>query len=253
METPDSKGSGAEEDLQLTPQEERLLRRFFRRHALPYIAGIGAVAVLCLAFAFVRGDGQAPPAPLPEPGEDAVALGELRADLDRALADLAAVRTREREQAGEAARGASALEQRLAAVFQRIEKVEARSDATQQRVDEVLAQGSPAALPDALDAAASSSAAAAPDQLLGILQRLHNIEKHQDSKESKRAAAQRDMLQRLYALELREDQEESLREAAEKSNRERLEGAEARLFEIEKVLAARPGDASQPPAAADPR
>jgi hypothetical protein len=166
-----------EQDLQLTPQEERLLRRFFRRHALPYIAGSAAAVVFCLAFAFLPGDGQTPPAPLPEPGADAAAIGELRADLDRALADLATERTRAREQAGDATRSASALEQRLAAVFQRIEQVESRADATQHRVDEVLAQGSPPALPAAPDGAATSAAAAAPDQLLHILQRLYDLEK----------------------------------------------------------------------------
>ena len=169
METPDSEGSGVQEDLQLTPQEERLLRSFFRRHALPYVVGAGAVVVLCLAFAFLRGDDRAPPAPLPEPGADAVAVGELRADLDRALADLAALGTRARERAGEAGLTAKALDQRLAAVFQRVEEVEDRAD------------------------------------------------------------------------------------AAEASKLERLDGVEARLSEIEKVLAARRGDASQPPAAADPR
>jgi hypothetical protein len=152
METSDAEGSGVEEELQLTPQEERLLRRFFRRHALPYVVGAGAVAVLCLGFAFLRGDGRASSAAPPATGGSAVVLGELRADLDRALADLAAVRTRAQQQAGEAARSASALEQRLAAVFQRIEKVEGRADAMQKRVADALAQGPRAASQPPADA-----------------------------------------------------------------------------------------------------
>jgi hypothetical protein len=253
METSEAEGSGVEEELQLTPQEDRLLRRFFRRQALPYIAGTGAVAVLCLAFAFLRGDGRAPPAVPPATGGSTAALGELRADLDRAIADLAAVRTRAQQQAGEAARSASALEQRLAAVFQRIEKVEGRADAMQERVADALAQGPPAASPPASDGAAASAAAAASDPLLQVLQRLSDLEGRQEREESNAAAARKDVRDRLYSLELHRDQQESRREAAEQSNLERLDGVETRLFEIEKVLAARPGDAPQPPADADPR
>jgi hypothetical protein len=253
METSEAEGSGVEEELQLTPQEERLLRSFFRRQALPYITGIGVAGVLCLAFAFLRGDGRAPPAAAPEPGGSAVALGELRSDLDRALADLAAVRTRAQQQAGEAAQSASALEQRLAAVFQRIEKVEGRADAMQKRVTAALAQGPRAASPLASDGADPSAAAAASDQLLQVLQRLSDLEQSQEREESNAAAARKDVRDRLYSLEAHRDRQESRREAAEQSNLERLDGVETRLFEIEKVLAARPGDAPQPPAHADPR
>ncbi len=154
METPGG------EALSLTPQEEQLLRRFFRRQALPYAVGLGAAVLLCGALALARGS------PAEAPGDPSELLG-LRTGLDRAVASLATARSRlqhlERS-AEQTASSAEALHRRLDSALQRVDVLENGADETQKRVMDSVARLS-----------AKPAAAASPD-VDAMRERLDSVE-----------------------------------------------------------------------------
>ncbi|MDH3211414.1 MAG: hypothetical protein OEM05_02915 [Myxococcales bacterium] len=145
METPGG------EALELTPQEQQLLRRFFRRHTLPYVVGLGAAGLLCAALALARGG------PAHEAGNDPGLL-RLRTELDAVRMDLETARGRLQRMeraAEETARSAEALHRRFDSALQRVDVLESGADETQKRVMDSVARlaAKPAAAPSAdLDA-----------------------------------------------------------------------------------------------------
>jgi hypothetical protein len=154
METP------GEEALSLTPQEEQLLRGFFRRHALPYAVGLGAATLLCFALALVRGG------PAEAPDVAAELLG-LRAELDAALESLtiASARLQHLERSAEqTASSAGALHRRLDSALQRVDVLENGADETQKQVMDSVARLS-----------AKPAAAASPD-VDAMRERLDSVE-----------------------------------------------------------------------------
>ena len=154
METP------GEEALSLTPQEEQLLRRFFRRHALPYAVGLGAAILLWGALVLARSG------PADAPG-DAPELSGLRTELDRAVKSLTAASSRLQQlerSAEQTANSAEALHRRLDSALQRVDVLENGADETQKRVMDSVARLS-----------AKPAAAASPD-VDAMRERLDSIE-----------------------------------------------------------------------------
>ena len=154
METPGG------EALSLTPQEEQLLRRFFRRQVRVYGAGLGAAALLLGALALARGG------PAETPGDHAELLG-LRTEVERSAETLSTSRSRlqrlERS-AEQAANSAEALHRRLDSALQRVDVLENGADETQKRVMDSVARLS-----------AKPAAAASPD-VDGMRERLDSVE-----------------------------------------------------------------------------
>ena len=154
METPGG------EALSLTPQEEQLLRRFFRRRALPYAVGLGVAVLFCGALALARSG------PADAPG-DALELSGLRTELDRAVENLeiASSRLQHLERSAEqTSNSAAALHRRLDSALQRVDVLENGADETQRRVMDSVARLS-----------AKPAAAASPD-VDAMRERLDSVE-----------------------------------------------------------------------------
>ena len=150
METPGG------ESLSLTPQEEQLLRRFFRRRALPYAVGLGVAVLLCGALALARSG----PADAPE-------LSGLRTELDRAVENLEIASSRLqhlKRSAEQTSNSAAALHRRLDSALQRVDVLENGADETQRRVMDSVARLS-----------AKPAAAASPD-VDAMRERLDSVE-----------------------------------------------------------------------------
>jgi phosphoglycolate phosphatase-like HAD superfamily hydrolase len=99
-------------EIQVTPEEARFLRRFFRRQTLPWMVGLGAVAVAAARFAVPPTD----PEIERRLGESVAAIEALRAENAALLTRLEAVGQR---MPAELERWLAAAEKRLAAVERR--------------------------------------------------------------------------------------------------------------------------------------
>lgn len=102
----------AQAEMQVTPEEARFLRRFFRRQAMPWIAGLGIVAIAAARWAVPAAD--------PEIGRK---LAETQAMLEAVRAENAELRT-ELEAVGQKIQ--AAVERRITAAEGRIAAVEKR-------------------------------------------------------------------------------------------------------------------------------
>jgi len=98
--------------MQVTPEEARFLRRFFRRQALPWLVGIGVVAVATARWTV----------PAADPGLE-LSLAETQAVVEAVRAENAALRT-ELDAVGQ--RIQAAVDRRLGAAEGRIAAVEKR-------------------------------------------------------------------------------------------------------------------------------
>ena len=119
----------AQAEMQVTPEEARFLRRFFRRQALPWVVGIGVVAIAAARWAV----------PAADPGIE-LRLAETQAMLEAVRAENAAVRT-ELDAVGQ--RIQAAVDRRIVAAEGRIAAIEKRPAARSgdaSRVTERLAR-----------------------------------------------------------------------------------------------------------------
>ncbi len=195
-------------EIEVSADEERFLRRFVRRELLPWLAGVAALAALALGAALHAPIGAlADSAPGSErawsetTGLDSAALAELRAENARLRADLGALEPRLRE----------LFESRLA----RLEgSVAARTTSVSR---ETAGDTAPKPLGD-------------PS---AIRERLYNLEMRQDRKEQERAALQQDVLARLYELERVSQAEASARLENLQSGEQRVEKLELRVGQLE--------------------
>ncbi len=162
METP------GEESLSLTPQEEQLLRRFFRRQALPYAAVLAMAVLLCGVLVLARVGPAGGPGDPPEPPG-------LRTDLDLTMESLATasrgLQHLERS-AEQAANSAEALHRRLDSTLQRVDVLENGADETQKRVMDSIAR-----LSSKPSAAVSPDADAMRERLDSVETRLFYLER----------------------------------------------------------------------------
>jgi hypothetical protein len=161
----DARETPGGEALELTPAERRVLRRFFRRHALPYLAG---AALLCGAVLLARGD------PAPAAGGDP-ALLRVQAALEQTGEELAAARERLQRMelsAEQNARSAEALHRRLDAALQRVDLLESDSQEAQKRVMDSVAR-----LANRSSPAASADVGALVERLDSVETRLFYLER----------------------------------------------------------------------------
>jgi TolA-binding protein len=150
------------DSLEVSKEEERYLRRAFRRFALPYV---GVLAVLVAAWGGMTGFGLGP---AHDPGESTEvqgliaesaslrqAIGALRADLDAAAARaeegvtrVSSLEKRVEKLAGATeAVGASKLRKRLEEAHQRINALDARIEAVKAVAVKAAAPAAPRAEP----------------------------------------------------------------------------------------------------------
>jgi len=186
--------------IEVSPEEERFLRRFVRRETLPWLAGVSALAALALGAALHQplapnATSSLAPAPgaLPavsDPDEGPlVALREenerLRADLGTLAREVAELKSVARAGAvGGANVDVHELELRVREVFEtRVARLES----------------SLAALPASADA--GDGAPVQDADLVAIRDRVFNLEMRQDRKDQERAALQQELLARLDELE----------------------------------------------------
>jgi chromosome segregation ATPase len=233
------------QDLELTPQEVRILRNFFRRHALPYVAGFGAVAVACLALALLRGSpSPAPPEAAAESarqGAEMAEIAEARAEIERLLAELAEARGRAEAGAAEAGQE---LSRRSAAAADAVAALEKRLEPLAGRVAHLESRGDDPAQTDGVETRAG---AAADSGALG--QRLLQLEQRMDRADVSLEGLGQDLLERMDDLEETRGSEDRARNETQQSIMSRLYNLEGRIFALEKVQAA--ADSSSPPAAPD--
>jgi hypothetical protein len=102
-------------EMQVTREEARFLRRFFRRQALPWMLALGAVAIVAARWAV----------PAADPGLE-LRVAESQAVMEAIRAENAALRT-ELDSVGQRIQGA--VERRLGAAEGRIAAVEKRPSA----------------------------------------------------------------------------------------------------------------------------
>ena len=102
----------AQAEMQVTPEEARFLRRFFRRQALPWLLGLGIAAIAAARWAV----------PAADPGL-AHELAQTRALIETVRAENATLRT-QLDAAGQRLQGA--VDRRIAAAESRLAEVEKR-------------------------------------------------------------------------------------------------------------------------------
>jgi hypothetical protein len=124
-------------EMQVTPEEARFLRRFFRRQALPWMLGLAVAAIAAARWAV----------PAADPGIER-RLAESTAAIEALRAENAALRTHV-EALGQ--RVQPAVDRRLAAAESRIAAIEKRPTASASGVAERVAR-----LEDRLEAATST-------------------------------------------------------------------------------------------------
>jgi chromosome segregation ATPase len=186
----------------LSPEEDRFMRRFVRRHALLGPVGAVAVAALGLGLAALSGGaGRAPETALAEAPGDVAALR-------RELAELAA----RLESASGTGAAADAQREQLAALERRIEAVAAELSGLRRRWETTAAVNP-----------------GAPPELASMLERLYNLEARADETEAARSSTQRDLLDRVHTLEARQGEREQQDLSAGDGIRERLLAVEAAL------------------------
>jgi hypothetical protein len=191
---------------QITPEEDRFLRAFFRRQAGRYLVGLGALAVAGVGLAL-----RTAPEAAPHPAEQA-ALTVLRAEnekLESRLVELAG-RVERLAAAPDPAEPMGALEEQVAGALRRLDRVEGRLQK--------------------LPAAPSGELADAN----AILERLYDLESRQKRAEKGRETFEKGVLSRLYAVENGRDSVAQASTATQQSILGRLEVLEQRADVLER-------------------
>jgi hypothetical protein len=211
------------EDFALTPAEEAFFRRFFQRLVLRYMAFACIVASLLILGGFLllgafeptepRVEEVEPVSPLPSEPQPPV---DIRAELERVAAELAAQQSRRGNQkAKDVLRRAEQLAKELEAAIQRLTALEAKVEISPP-------PAAPAAQP-----------ASVPSDLGGVRERLYNLESRQDRLESAQTHDTRGLLDRVGNLERFRHELEPRRDEAEARILDRLYAIEERLSNLE--------------------
>ena len=163
-------------EIEVTPEEERFLRRFFRRQALPYVALLGVMLITTVIW---TGD---------DDGEEreariAAAVAQIRAENQQFARQLAVV-SEQVAHAGNTDSGANELERRVEDARRNVRMIEARVTASlERRLDsletQLAARDSRAVLPGASVAAGSPPLDAAAWDVSSLLNRLVALEMSQ--------------------------------------------------------------------------
>ena len=170
-------------EIEVSPEELRFLRGFFRRHSLPYIVltAVLALGVVWWSDSAVEGDAD-------QTAEDRAATEDLRAENQQLRAALSQLSGRVDTVLSDANGGAGTLTQRIEDANRSVRSIESRVTAALERrlaeVDRRLydlesrgdANTSPAKLSDADDPSAWDASA--------ILERLYDLEMRQNRVEA---------------------------------------------------------------------
>ena len=218
--------------LEVAPEEWALLRRAFRRLALPYLGG--AVALVA-AFFWLAPSGPAPLGASPEPAglealtaevaalrEELATLGSSQAGLARAVGANGS-RLEEIEARGAGSNVATASSGAA------VKSLEKRAAATARRLDQLEAR--PQLGGSVANASADSGEA---------LERLQNVERRQKVEEESLRRFKKELLDRVYGIEASRDQRVADRTALERSLLNRLANVEHRVDSVESSSDAAP-------------
>jgi small-conductance mechanosensitive channel len=191
-------------EIEVTPEEERFLKRFFRRQLLPYIA---VLLVIWVTSAWWPSGGEEAGA---LEARTSAALAQLRTENQRLRVALEALSERMDAGLSEQDHGANELERRVEDAKRSVRMIEERViAATERRLDALesqLATGAPA--PARATPAGPPPEAAAWDVSA--------------------------ILDRLYALEVRQDREAATWETAQRSRAAQLAQLAARIARLER-------------------
>ncbi len=163
-------------EIEVTPEEERFLRRFFRRQALPYVALLGVMLITAVIWTDDDGGGE-------REARIAAAVAQIRAENQQFARQLAVV-TEQVDHAGNTDSGANELERRVEDARRNVRMIEARVTASlERRLDsletQLAARDSLAALPGASVAVGSPPLDAAAWDVSSLLNRLVALEMSQ--------------------------------------------------------------------------
>jgi small-conductance mechanosensitive channel len=203
-------------EMEVTPEEERFLKRFFRRQLLPYFAVLLVISVTSAWWPSEEEEAGALEA------RTSAALAQLRTENQRLKAALEALS--ERMDTGLSAQdhGANELERRVEDAKRSVRMIEARViAATERRLDTLesqLATGAPS--PSRAAPAGPPPEAAAWDVSA--------------------------ILDRLYALEVRQEREATIRETDQRSRAAQLSQLVARIARLERDQTALPASPAAP-------
>jgi len=178
---------GAQQEFRITPEEDRFLRGFVRRHAGRYVLIAGALVAAALWAGQGGGSGAGA-----VPEQWRADLDELRAAHESLRAELAAARAESRRLGAElegvvarvssadaAARRGGDLEERVATALRRLDRVESR-----------VGEGAGGAAPGSWE-------------LGSVLERIEAVETRQERDVRERETFEKSVLNRLYAVEVR--------------------------------------------------
>jgi len=115
------------EEIQLSDAEKRLLRRVFHRHALPYIAALGIIALIAISGRSEeapKSETEEQVAEAPAPSVDVEALLATQGRAEEWIAELQASTEKHKAELGAAQRKIAELEKRLGSTARKLAKVE---------------------------------------------------------------------------------------------------------------------------------
>ncbi|MFQ5426929.1 MAG: hypothetical protein ACE5EV_07600 [Gaiellales bacterium] len=230
MAQPDleSENSNAEE-LQLTPQEERFLRRFIRRYSLGRAAAmvVTTAALVALGLGLVQILRTDPTPSTTASGPSYSVIKTLRSDvqdLRREIDDLEIPASTSETEVPDLA---SKLAGRIDSLARELELFQARLDS----------RPAPRPAPPVMGSTA---------EIAAIVERVYNLELRQGQEEETRVAVQRSVLDRLESLESRQERVEQQGVSFERDLLDRLyklevfrDGLEAKRLASERSLEAR--------------
>lgn len=194
---------------QITPEEDRFLRAFFRRQAARYLLALAAVA-LAVFWVWPRGGDSA--APDPKRGTELAALRaeneQLRGRLDELSERVAALGVRP-----DPAEPMDRLDERVAGALRRLDRVESR-----------------------LGSAPTSAGSGEAVDASAALERLYDLEARQQRGEKSRETFEKSVLSRLYAVENGRDSVARASTSTQQSILGRLDALEERAHALERGL-----------------
>jgi small-conductance mechanosensitive channel len=203
-------------EIEVTPEEERFLKRFFRRQLLPYFA---VLLVIWVTSAWWPSEGKDAGA---LEARTSAALAQLRTENQRLRAELEALS--ERMDAGLSAQdhGANELERRVEDAKRSVRMIEAQVlAATERRLEALESQLGAGASPPARVASAGPPPEAAAWDVSAILDR-------------------------LYALEVRQEREAASWETEQSSSTAQLAQLAARVARLERDERPLPASPAEP-------
>jgi len=206
-------------ELEVTPEEERFLKRFFRRQLLPYFAILLVISVTSAWWP--RGDHEGEAGALE--ARTSAALAQLRTENQRLRVELEALSQRMETVLSTQDHGENELERQVEDAKRSVRMIEARViAATERRLDALESQFAAAGAPSP---ARSASAGPPPEAAAWDVSAI---------------------LDRLYALEMRQEREAAIQENGQHPRAAELAQLAARIARLERGERPLPASAAAP-------